>query len=137
VDKWKNIQLPEGFTPITAGEFGEPWDFEEQPLLVGSIVGELREMEVGKGRDKRMARVTTILNDEDGRAYNVWDSAALHAFFDALTDGLRVSVAFQGYRDTGKQSPMKVFMGAIATDEMESKKESKPARKAARKSTRR
>lgn len=132
-NRWATIQLPEGYTPITTGEFGEPWDYEETPMIVGTVTGAVRDMEVGKGRDKRNARVVTILNDTDGRTFDVWDSAALRAFFDKLEEGMQVSVIFQGYRDTGKASPMKVFVGAISNEYVEQTK--KPAGKAAVKKT--
>lgn len=123
-NKWASVQLPDGFKAITAGEYGEPWDYETNPVLTGIVAGPIREMEVGKGRDKRMARIMTIETD-DGR-FDVWDSAALRAFFDKADEGMTVSVAFQGYRDTGKASPMKVFVGAIAEDDLP---DDKPARK--------
>lgn len=131
-NKWANVQLPEGYTAITNGDFGEPWDFENEPVLEGVIVGEIREVETGKGRDKRMSKVATM-QLEDGRAVTVWESAALRGWFERIYDGAQVSVAFQGYRDVGKASLMKVFVGAILEDD-----EPAPRKKpAAKKTTRR
>lgn len=130
-NRWAGVQLPEGFTPITNGEYGEPWDYEAIPVLVGNISGEIREIETGTGKNKRVSKVVTIATD-DGQRFDVWESAALATWFEKIEDGSRVSIVFQGYRDTGKASPMKVFVGAIADDETEA-----PARKTARKTARR
>ena len=131
-NKWASVQLPEGFKPITGGEFGVPWDFESIPTLCGVVQGDIRTVEQGKGKDKREARVITIENEDDGIRYDVWESAALRGFFDKVAEGMRVSVIFQGYRDTGKQSPMKVFVGAIAEDDLPDD-DAPPARKTAKK----
>jgi len=129
-NKWAGVQLPEGFKPIVTGEYGQEWEFEKFPLLVGTVVGATREVDGGKGKDKWTKRVITVLSDEGDGNFDVWETASLAPFFDAVEDGMRVSVAFQGYRDTGKPSPMKVFVGAIAEDEAP---DAKPARKAAKK----
>lgn len=130
-NKWATVQLPAGFTPISQGEFGQPWDFEAFPTLKGTISGETREVESGKGKDRRTSRVVTVDDGKGGR-FDVWESAALTGWFDKLEDGMNVCVIFQGYRDTGKASPMKVFVGAIAEDEAEDK----PARKIAKRGRR-
>jgi hypothetical protein len=136
VNRWAGVQLPDGFTPITAGEYGDPWDFEENPVITGVVSGEIREVETGKGRDRRLSKVITIEEDDTAHRYDVWESAALRSWFDQLADGMRVSVAFQGYRDTGKASPMKVFVGAIAEGEYVTEP-AKVSRKVAAKKTRR
>lgn len=125
--KFAQVQLPEGFTAITAGEFGDPWDYESNPVIQGTIDGEVREIEVpgDKRGTTRIARAVTVATD-DGRI-DVWESASLKRWFDTIVDGNTVAVAFQGYRDTGRPSPMKVFVGSIADDEVEA---TKPARKA-------
>jgi len=115
-NRWANTQLPKGFQPITSGEYGQPWDHEAMPLLQGVVSGELRTVEQGKGKDKRETRVATIETDEG--CFDVWESASLSGFFDKLSDGMSVAVAFQGYRDTGKASPMKVIVGAIHEDDI-------------------
>lgn len=133
--KFAQVQLPEGFTAITAGEFGDPWDYESNPIIQGTIDGEVREIEVpgDKRGTTRIARAVTVAT-EDGRI-DVWESASLKRWFDTIADGNTVALVFQGYRDTGRPSPMKVFVGSIADDEVESVKPA--AKKAAAKKTRR
>lgn len=129
-NKWANIQVPEGFKPITAGEYGEPWDPETMPVLVGQIVGDIREVETGTKQKPRTSQVVSIMSEEDGRMYDVWESAALKGWFERIADGMRVSVVFQGYRDVGKQSPMKVMIGSIAEEDLPD--DDAPARPAAK-----
>lgn len=113
---WAAVQLPAGFRAITTGDYGEEWDYEEQPLLAGVVEGDVREIEVGKGRDKRLSRVLGV-RAEDGRVYTVWESASLKAFFDHVQRGQTVCIAFHGYRDVGRPQPMKVFEGAFTEDD--------------------
>lgn len=138
-----HVQLPEGFTAITMGEFGDPWDYESDPVIQGTVSGDVREIEVpgDKRGTTRTARAVTIEAD-DGRRIDVWESASLKRWFDTIADGMAVAVVFQGYRDTGRPSPMKVFVGSIADEEAVERKRpthklpplkaAKPARKAAR-----
>lgn len=112
-NKWANVQLPEGFKPIAQGDFGQEWLYEKNPLIVGTVVGDVREVEGGKGKDKWVKRVITVDSDDGDGLFDVWETASLSLFFDKVEDGSRVSVAFQGYRDTGKPSAMKVFVGGI------------------------
>lgn len=106
-------QLPDGYTPVSAGSFGETWDYEAHNTLTGTVSGPVVEMELGNGKNKRTARFVTIIGADDGVIYTVWDSAALHSFFDVLTDGLEVSIVFRGFVDVGKELPMKSFVGGI------------------------
>ena len=133
--KFAQVQLPEGFTAITAGEFGDPWDYEAKPIIQGTIDGDVREIEVpgDKRGTTRTARAVTVATDE-GRI-DVWESASLKRWFDTIVDGNTVALVFQGYRDTGRPSPMKVFVGSIADDEVEATKPA--AKKPAAKKTRR
>lgn len=136
--RWKDVQMPEGFKAVTNGDMGEEWDYENDPIIVGGVEGEVRELQVGKGRDVRDARVMSVRDENDGRLYNVWESASLVTFFDTVAEGDRVSVAFQGYRDVGKASPMKVFLGAVEDNgQYDEPAERKPAKKTASKSRRR
>lgn len=136
-NKWANVQLPEGFVPIASGEFGDPWDFENDPVIVGTVDGDTRELVINEGkRTEYNTRAVTILRD-DGSRTDVWESASLKGWFDAISPGVSVSLAFQGYRDVGKPSPMKVFVGAIAEGEAPDTAQSKPARKTAKKTARR
>lgn len=111
--KWGEVALPSGFRAITSGDYGEEWQYEDNPLLQGMVAGDVREVEAGTGRNKRVSRVIGIKSDEDGRIYTLWESAALKAFFDHVHRGMQVAVAFHGYRDVGKPQPMKVFEGAF------------------------
>ena len=115
--KWNKVALPAGFRAITSGDYGEEWDYEEAPLLQGTVNGDVREVEAGTGRNKRVSRVITVKSDDDGHDYTVWESASLKAFFDHVQRGMQVAVAFHGYRDVGKASPMKVFEGALTEDD--------------------
>lgn len=112
--KWAKVQLPDGYTAIASGDFGEEWDYENVPLLEGVVEGEAREVEVGKGRDKKMTRVINVATSSG--TYAVWESAALRQFFDKVYDGAEVAVAFQGYKDTGRPQPMKVFVAGLYGD---------------------
>lgn len=138
------VQLPAGFRAITTGAYGEQWDYENNPLLQGTVASEVREVETGKGRDKRTSRVVTIKSSDDGRNYTLWDSASLRAFFDHLHVGQEVAIVFHGYKDVGRPQPMKEFEGAfteedadaiVGDDEPQTRRA--PAKKAAAKKVRR
>lgn len=108
--KWAQVELPDGYKAIGSGEFGERWDFEENPSIEGTVDG-IREVESGTGKNKRTSRVMTV-QTEDG-PIDVWESASLRKFFDECEDGSEVAIIFKGYRDVGKPQPMKDFVGAI------------------------
>jgi hypothetical protein len=110
--RWNGVQLPSGYEAIAVGEFGQPWDFEQHPLLEGVVSGDVRTVEAGTGKNKRESRVVTIKSD-DGALFDVWESAALRGFFEQIEDGVPVAIAFQGYRDIGRPQPMKVFQAGI------------------------
>lgn len=134
------VQLPEGFTAITAGEFGDPWDYQSRPVIQGTVDGDVREIEVpgDKRGTTRTARAVTI-ETTDGDRLDIWESASLKRWFDTIADGMTVAVIFQGERDVGRPSPMKVFTGSIADDEIadaKPAKSAKPAAKVARKTRR-
>lgn len=119
---WAKAALPSGYAAINNGEFGKPWEFETSPVLEGTIAGDVREVETGTGKNKRMSHVVTVRTD-DGTNYDVWESASLKGFFSQIEDGSQVAIAFKGYRDVGRPQPMKVFeAGIIEEDE-------KPARR--------
>lgn len=115
--KWGKVALPSGFRAITSGDYGDEWEYEENPLLHGVVQGDVREVEAGTGRNKRVSRVIGIKSDEDGRVYTLWESASLKAFFDHVHRGMKVAIAFHGYRDVGKPQSMKVFEGAFTEDD--------------------
>lgn len=112
-----NVQLPAGFRAITTGAYGEQWDHENHPLLQGTVASEVREVETGKGKDKRTSRVVTIKSSDDGKSYTLWESASLRAFFDHLHAGQEVAVVFHGYKDVGRPQPMKEFEGAFTEED--------------------
>lgn len=144
---WSKVQLPAGFRAITTGAYGEEWEYEKHPLIQGTVAGEVRTIEVGKGKDRRDQRVVTVKSDDDGKNYTVWDSASLHTFFDNLRVGMQVAVVFKGYKDVGRPMPMKEFEGAFTEEDAEAvvgadgdeptPKRRAPAKKAAAKKTRR
>lgn len=115
--RWDAVALPSGFRAITSGDYGEDWDYESRPLLVGVVNGDVRDVEIGTGAKKRTSRVTTVLSADDNRGYTVWESASLKPFFDHVARGMQVAIAFHGYRDVGKPAPMKVFEGAFTEDD--------------------
>ena len=130
------VQLPAGFRAITTGAYGEQWDYENNPLLQGTVASEVREVETGKGKDKRTSRVVTIKSSDDGKSYTLWESASLRAFFDHLHVGQEVAVVFHGYKDVGRPQPMKEFEGAFTeedADAIDADGEPLPRRPAAKK----
>ncbi len=114
---WAKVELPAGFKAISSGEFGDVWDFEQKPTLVGTVTGDVREVETGKGREKRVSRVITVKEDGTGKSYTVWESASLKGFFDHVQRRFHVALAFHGYRDVGRPQPMKVFEGAFSDED--------------------
>lgn len=111
--RWAKVQLPEGYEAITADNYGEKWDYEENPLLVGVVAGDVREVTTGSGRSERTSKVVTIIEEGTGHAIDVWESAGLLAWLEQIKKDDEVAIAFHGYRDVGKQSPMKVFVASI------------------------
>lgn len=113
------VELPKGFTAIASGSFGDVWDYEKHPVLVGIVTGDVREVEQKakrKGEQNRTSRVISVKSEADGKIYTVWESAALEEFFNHVQRKMRVAITFHGYRDVGRPQPMKVFQGAF-TDE--------------------
>lgn len=133
--KWDGVALPSGFRSITTGDYGDEWDYENDPALTGTVTSDVREVETGTGRNKRTSRVITVLDENDGRSYTLWESASLRGFFDLVQKGHRVSVAFHGYRDVGKPQPMKHFEGAISEEDMAELEEAAPVRRNAKPKT--
>lgn len=116
---YANVELPAGFTAIASNEFGDIWEYENHPVLVGKVLGDVRtvtQKAKRKGEKDRETRVITIRSEADGKIYAVWESTALEEFFNHVRRGLRVAITFHGLRDVGRPQPMKVFQGAF-TDE--------------------
>jgi len=113
------VELPKGFTAIATGSFGDVWEYEKHPVLVGKVTGDVRtitQKAKRKGEKPRDTRVITVKSEADGRLYTVWESIALEEFFNHVQRGMRVAITFHGLRDVGRPQPMKVFQGAF-TDE--------------------
>ena len=113
------VELPKGFTAIATGSFGDVWEYEKHPVLVGRVTGDVRtitQKAKRKGEKPRDTRVITVKSEADGRLYTVWESIALEEFFNHVQRGMRVALTFHGLRDVGRPQPMKVFQGAF-TDE--------------------
>ena len=113
------VELPKGFTAIATGSFGDVWEYEKHPVLVGKVTGDVRSITQKakrKGEKPRDTRVITVKSEADGRLYTVWESIALEEFFNHVQRGMRVALTFHGLRDVGRPQPMKVFQGAF-TDE--------------------
>jgi hypothetical protein len=113
------VELPKGFTAIATGSFGDVWEYEKHPVLVGKVTGDVRtitQKAKRKGEKPRDTRVITVKSEADGRLYTVWESIALEEFFNHVQRGMRVALTFHGLRDVGRPQPMKVFQGAF-TDE--------------------
>lgn len=116
---YAKVELPAGFTAIASSEFGEIWEYESHPVLVGKVMGDVRSVTQKakrKGEKDRETRVISVKSEADGRLYTVWESVALEEFFNHVRRGLRVAITFHGLRDVGRPQPMKVFQGAF-TDE--------------------
>lgn len=113
------VELPKGFTAIASGQFGDVWEYEKHPVLVGKVTGDVRSITQKakrKGERERETRVITVKSEADGKLYTVWESTALEEFFNHVRRGMRVAITFHGLRDVGRPQPMKVFQGAF-TDE--------------------
>jgi len=113
------VELPKGFTAIATSSFGDVWEYEKHPVLVGKVTGDVRSITQKakrKGEKPRDTRVITVKSEADGRLYTVWESIALEEFFNHVQRGMRVALTFHGLRDVGRPQPMKVFQGAF-TDE--------------------
>ncbi len=115
---YAKVELPKGFTAIASGSFGDVWDYENHPVLVGKVTGVRTVTQKAKREDEkdRETGVITVKSEADGKLYTVWQSTALDEFFNHVKRGMRVAITFHGLRDVGRPQPMKVFQGAF-TDE--------------------
>jgi len=114
------VELPKGFTAIATGSFGDVWEYEKHPVLVGKVTGDVRtitQKAKRKGEKPRDTRVITVKSEADGRLYTVWESIALEEFFNHVQRGMRVALTFHGLRDVGRPQPMKVFQGAFTAED--------------------
>ena len=113
--KYGAVKLPEGFV-AESSMGGVKWDYYEQPVLVGVVDGPgvrtIQTPDPDKKGATRDARVVSIVEDDTGAVYDVWESASLTSWFDNLTPGLEVAVVFQGMKPPKPgRSPMKMFVG--------------------------
>lgn len=116
---YTKVELPAGFTAIASTQYGEVWEYEKHPVLVGKVMGDVRSVTqkaLRKGEKPRDTRVITVRSEADGKVYAVWESTALEEFFNHVMRGMRIAITFHGLRDVGRPQPMKVFQGAF-TDE--------------------
>lgn len=103
--------LPEGFQAI--GGFAQSWEYEKEPLLVGTITG-FREVTVKRGRKEEPVNTCTI-EREDGTLVTVWESATLRGLFEQCEEGQMVAIAYQGIGKAKKgQNPPKLFAVGVA-----------------------
>lgn len=92
----------EGWTKVS--EFGEDWDFEKNPILVGLYV---RRKE-GVGKNKSV--VYTIEDRNTKKSYNVWGSTILDSKMELINPGMEVKIEFTGMGDSDKAvKPYKKF----------------------------
>lgn len=107
------IDAPAGFETID-DSFGEDWDYETKPMIIGPVVGAIRSFVADRGKpSEHVWRACNIADEEDGVVYTIKESASLRAWFDKLEEGVRVYISFRGYQDVKKASPMKVYQAGI------------------------
>ena len=93
----KTAQLPSGFDAIAG--FAPSWQYGEEPLIVGKIVG-FGEVEQTRKKGKKLetveVRICTIEKKDGGGMVTVWESATLKPLFDDFAEGETVAIAYQG-----------------------------------------
>jgi len=113
--------IPEGMQAIGGG-YADTWTPEtEGEKLHGVTTGDVKVVLLKarrKNEEDKERRCVEIANNEDGKRYTVWESAALGAFFDALEERGEGTEVFLRYEGLGKkkagQNPPKLFKVAIA-----------------------
>lgn len=115
-----SANVPEGFKQLGGGYAAtwKPEDIGDQ--LQGVISGLPREVEFRQGR-KTVQRNVMEVTDDEGTRHAVWQSAALGALFDQVTDmgesaiGQGVFLQYDGLgRKKAGQNPPKLFTVALA-----------------------
>lgn len=105
------IELPKGFKAVSSG-FAPSWGYEEQPLLVGTILAFAESP--GKYKDAKTKKFNmqknAVIEQADGRgSVTVWESAGTRALFD-LKKGALVAITFNGFKKIkNRKEPMKDF----------------------------
>lgn len=110
--------LPEGYA--AASTFGVTWNHLIMPILVGhvddtgvSLVETPDPNSRIKGATRWSQKITVIT--EDGKAFDVWESASLKNFFKRVTPGAEVAIVFKGKRASNKagRADIKMFVGGF------------------------
>ena len=108
--------VPEGFEAIGGG-YAPTWKPEDMRVLHGPVTGGVREVEMTIGRKKQTRRCMEVTSQKSGERYTVWESAALGALFDQITEtgeGPKVFLRFDGLgKKKPGQNPPKLFTVAI------------------------
>lgn len=116
----QSANIPEGMKQMGGG-YAPTWKPEEiGDALHGAISGIPREVEFKQGRKTVQRRVMEI-TDMEGARHAVWESAALGALFDEMTElgedaeGTEVYLHFDGLgKKKAGQNPPKLFTVATA-----------------------
>ena len=109
--------IPEGFQQVGGG-YAPTWNVEAQPILQGVVSGEVRDVEIKRGRSVNRTRTMEVTEDNTGLKYTVWQSATLEVFFDEIAEdgvGTQVFIRYDGLgKKKGKNNPPKLFTAAKA-----------------------
>lgn len=110
-------QLPKGYTQIGGG-YADSWIPEDQPVLQGTVTGEVKEVEMTIGRKKTTRRCLEFTDAESQMVFTIWESAALGHFFDHVQEEGPGGEYFIRYDGLGKakkgQNAPKLFTVAAA-----------------------
>ena len=96
--------VPEGFTQLGGG-YADTWKCEDQAVLMGEITGEVKEVELKRGRKTINTRVLEVTEHGTEKRLSVWESAALGGLFDHVaSEGIGDNV-FLRYDGLGTKKP--------------------------------
>lgn len=113
--------IPEGMRQLGGG-YAQTWKPEEPGESIhGTVTGAVREVEFKQGRKTVQRRVMELTSLDGENRFAVWESAALGALFDELSDmgvdsvGQQVYLRFDGLgKKKAGQNPPKLFTVALA-----------------------
>jgi hypothetical protein len=99
--------LPSGFVRVTMGNFPDIHEFKKTPMLIGTIT-ELKTVETKRGKKLVESRIAYVADENNGgELKGVWESAALHGFFDQVKVGDRICLIYKGMKPIkGQKNPM-------------------------------